>query len=99
MEDNLSYFAGPTIYSLLVKVIFLVQGLIAMCLNIVTADDSGLSSSTSSSVHSVAYSKQDGGVGWALRPYAPLTFMAAVVKLTALQIHILGVRYDELASV
>jgi len=58
-----------------------------MCLNIVTADDSG-SSSTSSSVHSVAYGKPDI---LSIKPYAPAVFASAVIKLTALQMHLLKV--------
>ena len=66
------------------------QTLISTCLNIILSDDSTVAVDSGSD-HSVAY-KVDGTGGFAIKLFVPAKFNSAVIKLTALQMHSLGVR-------
>ena len=61
------------------------QAFVTMCLNIVLTDDSGIDMGSD---HSVAYKVDGAGTG---RTSAPPKFCSSVIKLTALQMHSLGV--------
>jgi len=63
--------------------------MISTCLNIVLSDDSNIAVDSGSD-HSVAYKADGSGSGGKI--FVPAKFCSAIIKLTALQMHSLGVR-------
>jgi hypothetical protein len=64
------------------------KAVITTCLNIVLSDDSNVAVDSGSD-HSVAYRMDGGGCG--MKIFVPAKFCSAVIKVTALQMHSLGV--------